>query len=574
MYFFLLFFLWTQSALASAPPDIKPPVAAKQKNSKDAAVIIGNENYRRLPQAIYAQNDALGVVNFLKSTRKVSSWKTIHLKNADADKINAAIKKRSRYISKKGTLWIYFAGHGYTDRDGNRYLLPIDATRSEPKENAIELNDLMARASKRGNRVVLIVDAGFGDAGRDGLPVLDLKKTYMPYEVAYNNPKQIFWMADTKGRSNPSFVAAQHGLFTYLFLGAMQGWADGELNNEKDGVITLGEAQGYVAHKMLQLGTPASPSIFPEEEPQEWTIHKSPNLHDTPNDAIFEQLSIAIRLRHFANAAELLRAEATTVWSNVLYDVQKGGTQGEEALVNFLSEYERASITVEWMAYVPQVAEARRFLRDYENAGNIIQFDPEMCTDLQALEAEAMLGELSVEQIACIDAKLRLERVQTEKSKLSILMINNAVNANNWESWEHRMRHHLSSIDRSQPDMTFSFAIFLRKKGEEYFEEALGWTEYTLDTRSTWPEGAQFVKKSNKLYQFRAEISMALWVIAEDRYTNERTAELDQLSQEARGLAKDFSREWLDYNRGANLDTKRAFNLCMSAAKDPNFCQE
>ena len=497
MYFLLLLFLSIFPATANSVPEVVPPLVAKQKHNSDAAVIIGNENYRRLPQVVYAQNDAQAVSQFLKTTRRVPSWKTSVLNNATQKEIEQTLKKRSRYISKKGTLWVYFAGHGHTDKQGNRYLLPIDADPNDPLKDAIELNEMMKSISKRGNRVVLIIDSSFGNIGRDGLPLLDVEKVHMPYEVAYNDPKKIFWLADSTDRGNPGFSAAQHGLFTYLFLGAMQGWADGELDNQPDGNITLGEAQAFVAHKILQLGTPVTPSLFLAEEAQQWLIHKAPNLEESPNDAIFEQLSIAIRLRYFAHSAELLRAQAVTKWNSVLYDVQKGGQQGEDALKHFLAEYERASISIEWMAYVPQVAEARRLLRDYSNAGNIIQFDPEACSSPQDLEAEAMLGELTVEQIACIEAKLRLERLQTQKSKLSLLLINNAFNKQDWEEWELRTRHHLSGIDRSHPDMTFSFAIFLRKKGEEYYEEALGWTEYTLDTRSQWPKGQQFVEKSN-----------------------------------------------------------------------------
>ena len=354
----------------------------------------------------------------------------------------------------------------------------------------------------------------------------------------------------------------------------MRGWADGELDNQRDGVITLGEAQAYTAHKTLQLGLPATPSVFLDKDVQDWKIHMASDLEEGPNNNLMEQLSISIRMRSFTNAADLIRAEATTVWNNVLYDVQKGGSQGEDSLRHFLEEYERASITQEWMVYVPQVAEARRFLRDYDAKGNIVQFDPQACLDTEALEASAMLGELSIEEMACVEAQLRLERIQTKKSKLSTLLINNAFNAEQWNDWENLMRQHLDGIDRSQPDQTFAFAIYLRQKGAEYFEEALGWSEYTQDTRSAWPEGKPYVQKSNKLFQFRAEVAMELWIIAEKRYTDERTAELDQLSREARGLTKDLAREWLDYAQKTDQNTKRAFNMCMSASEDPSYCKE
>ena len=67
---------------------------------------------------------------------------------------------------------------------------------------------------------------------------------------------------------------------------------------------------------------------------------------------------------------------------------------------------------------------------------------------------------------------------------------------------------------------------------------------------------------------------MEIWIQAEKDYTKERTAELDQISKEARGLAKDLSREWLDYVRQADLPTSDAFNMCMSTSPNPEYCKE
>ena len=122
---------------------------------------------------------------------------------------------------------------------------------------------------------------------------------------------------------------------------------------------------------------------------------------------------------------------------------------------------------------------------------------------------------MTKEQITCIEAKLRLERLQTEKSKLSLLLINNSFNAKDFTYWENRLRRHLQNIDRSDPDMTLAFSVFLRKKGAEYYEEALSWTDYTMETRQSWSSGNQFVQKSNNLYRLRESFALELWSLAE-----------------------------------------------------------
>jgi len=561
------------TASASEPPIVEPSPIGELKNWRDAAVVIGNENYYRLPQAVYAYNDASSMMNFMKNTRRVSKYRMTYLQNTKQEEMEKALSKYYRRTSRKGTLWIYFAGHGYTDENGNRYLLPVDADPNDLQTKGIEVNEIFSKTSQKGNRVVLIVDAGFGTVGRDGLPITDFKAN-TPYGIADNDPDQILWLADSDSHHSPVYIQAQHSIFTYLILGGIKGWADGELNGKKDGTVSMGELQQFVQDKMRQLGQPNSSTVFEHPDVTDWPLYSSPELTDAPSDAKFEEMSISIRMRNFASQSEAIKAEASKVWNDVLYDVQKGGTQGEESLKRFVERFAQSSITMKWMVHVPEVLDAQKMLRDYENLGNIVAFDPKICVDLEALEPEAMMGELGQDVIACLEAQLRLERLQTQKSHISTLLINNDFNKQNWDNWEYRVRNHLKNIDRSQPDMTFAFALFLYNKGTEYYKEALYWTDYTFETRSQWPEGQDYVQKSYKLFQIRSQLALEIWMQTEKEYTKERTAELDQLTQEARGLAKDLAREWLDYARQSEMPTNDAFNMCMSTSPDPDYCKE
>jgi hypothetical protein len=566
-------YLWTSPIQASEPPLVEPSPLGDIKNRRDGAIVIGNENYHRLPQAVYAYNDASSMTQFMQNTRRISKYRMAYVQNGKEADLQKTLSKYYRRTSRKGTLWIYFAGHGYTDSEGNRYLLPIDADPNDLQSKGIEVNDIFEQTSQKGNRVVLIVDAGFGTTGRDGLPITDFKEN-TPYGIANNDPDQVLWLADDGTHNSPIYIQSQHSIFTYLLLGGIRGWADGELTGTADGTITMGELQQFVQDKMGQLGQPNHSTVFEHPDVTEWSIHSSPELASPPTEAKFEEMSIAIRMRNFANQSEAIKSEAQKVWNDVLYDVQKGGTQGEEALKRFVERFAESSVEMKWMVHIPEVLKAQRMLRDYENLGNIVAFDPKMCEDLGNLEADAMLGELSVEIIACLEAQLRLERLQSNKSHISTLLINNDLNKKNWKSWELRVRNHLKNIDRSQPDLTFSFAIFLYNKGSEYYKEALYWTDYTLDTRTQWPQGQNYMTKSNKLFQLRAQLALEIWMQAEKAYTKERTAELDQISRESRGLATNLAREWLDYARQAELPTDDAFNICLSTSIDPDFCKE
>ena len=570
----IFFFLFVSTAEAITPPAVDKAVLGTIKNNADVAIIIGNENYFRLPQAIFAQNDAESVYDYFVKTQRFHKRKTILLRNAKKENIEKEVAKLAKKVSKKGTIWLYFSGHGVADRNGNRFILPVDADPKQPLANAIDVNLLFETLGKKASRVVIILDTSFGNIGRDGLPIFDNQTPFEPYAVSFTDPNKLLWTADENQGATTAYLQAQHSIFTYLLLGGLQGWADGQLSNEPNGDVSFAELQHFVHNTMTQLGDPSIPSVFPMPEMETFILRKSTELEAIPNSAILEEMSIAIRMRNFSNQSELLRAEAITVWNDVLFDVQKGGQQGEDALKRYLERYERTEISATWLLHIPQVSQARIILKNYANAGNIIPFDPQICKDLFRLEGDAMMGALGKEQIACLEAELRLERIQTKRSMLSTLLINNDLHAKNWKSWEYRMRHHLSSIDRSQPDHSFSFAVFLKQKGPEYYKEGLKWSNYTMETRTSWGEGDQFIVKSNRLFQLRAELSMELWIQAEAQYAEERTAELDQISMEARGLARDLAKEWHDYAQKTNRDSDRPFKMCMSATTEPSFCND
>ena len=197
-----------------------------------------------------------------------------YLQNGKQEDLEKALSKYYRRTSRKGTLWIYFAGHGYTDENGNRYLLPVDADPNELQTKGIEINKIFEQTSQKGNRVVLIIDAGFGTVGRDGLPVSDFKAN-TPYGIANNDPDQILWLADEAIHHSPVYIQAQHSIFTYLILGGIKGWADGELTGESDGTISMGELQQFVQNKLKQLGQPNNSTLFEHPDVTDWALYSS-----------------------------------------------------------------------------------------------------------------------------------------------------------------------------------------------------------------------------------------------------------------------------------------------------------
>ena len=91
-------------------------------------MVIGNENYYRLPQAVYAYNDASAMMEFMKNTR-VTKYRMTYLQNGKQEDLEKALSKYYRRTSRKGTLWIYFL-----DMDTQiKMAIGITSSRCKPK---------------------------------------------------------------------------------------------------------------------------------------------------------------------------------------------------------------------------------------------------------------------------------------------------------------------------------------------------------------------------------------------------------------------------------------------------------
>jgi formylglycine-generating enzyme required for sulfatase activity len=90
------------------------------------ALIIGNDDYASLPKLKTAAADAREVERVL---RESYGFQTKLLLNATRSQIVAALSSYRRELNAEASLLVYYAGHGYNDRDADKaYWLPVDAT--------------------------------------------------------------------------------------------------------------------------------------------------------------------------------------------------------------------------------------------------------------------------------------------------------------------------------------------------------------------------------------------------------------------------------------------------------------
>ena len=194
------------------------------------------------------------------------------------------------------------------------------------------------------------------------------------------------------------------------------------------------------------------------------------------------------------------------------------------------------------------------------------------CSDLVSLEAPAMMGKLGEDNRSCLEGSLSSASAQTQRNKISRVLIADAEARGDRGDWEVLMKRHLEDIDRSDPNLCFKYAIHLYSGGAGRAHGVIRWSDYALENKSQW-SGPTYTKNVYSLLKLRAQAANKLWQSAESAFVEDRSDENEANSTRYRGMTKDYAREWLDYARASGEDSRNPLSLCVSAAGSREFCE-
>jgi hypothetical protein len=581
-------------AADAVPPPIDAPPAASGRARKDAAVIIGIEDYASLPDASGARADA----DAFEALVRARGVELVHrVSDASSAAARAAIGAGARDVKRKGTLWIYVAGHGAATAEGARVLLGAESEPAGPLEGALPLTDIVRIAdASRAERTLVVVDASFAGRGRADEPIFaaDAHGVGAPSGAAPFGARTSVWLAAAEKEPAPLWAAAGHGVFSYFVVGALQGWADGAAGGTADGKVTLGEAQAYVTKYARTIaGTAVKPGKEARAEAGAWVLAQG-NLADGPSRDTVTALAAVEKAARVRKAESEARARATADWAAVSASAQAAGAQSEAALQGFIARWDAAVIEVDGAALgvaIPEVAEARARIDSFArkarkgkrkrpttksgsasaSATAATSESTAACKDLLALEPAAISGTLAPEQMRCLEARVATDKLQTSRDKVSRMLIVDADARADLDAWARLVERHLGTIDRSDPDLCFKWALHLSRGSADEGEEVLRWIEYALENKHVW-EGPRYVSRVYGLLQLRAETATRLWNEADADFVEDRSDEASAYAEQMRGRAKDYAREWFDYAKQTDQSPQRARDLCASAAGTRDFC--
>ncbi len=229
------------------------PTKVKKQPERDAvAVVIGIADYRSLPKAEYANDDARVFYDYAIRALGIKPENVKLLVDGDAEEAEILKTFRTWLPSRvKSTtdVYVYYSGHGLPTQDGQGlYLLPPRADREVIDDTAIPFSKINAALQlAKARSVTIFMDACYSGQARSGQTLVASARP-----ISLRTENRLFpdgftvITASQHDQISSSSPDLQHGIFSYYLMRGMEGDADAN----KDGKITLGEMQVYLSENV------------------------------------------------------------------------------------------------------------------------------------------------------------------------------------------------------------------------------------------------------------------------------------------------------------------------------------
>jgi len=390
-------------ASAAALPDIDEPLRAGVRAPHDTAVVVGIQDYTHIADVPFATRDAQAFYRLLIYTLGLPAARVRLLdQGASHEMIAEALSDAAEQTGSKGRVWFYFAGHGAaSSRDGERMILGQDV-RAEVAafdSRGLTMAELEDLAGSHGSQVLMVLDTCYTGRDRAGASLVEGGRFVVPAYATRAAPRVVAWTAAGPNEVAQPLDPVGHGAFTYFVVGALRGWADGQLDGERDGQVTLEEASLYVTDSLAAAQLSGQHPSLLADSPEAWVLSSSSKLERPPElDATTElrpvapgpsgdgyldalELQAQAELRLAADRARLeglhgqavqsranqVRADAHDEWLRVQGIADAGTDSGAQALRVFIgrwADYTEEIDGVRETIEIPEVVQARERLNE------------------------------------------------------------------------------------------------------------------------------------------------------------------------------------------------------------------
>lgn len=234
------------------------------KNENTFALIIGNENYKRLAAVPFATNDAKIFAEYCEKTLGIPKANIELLPDATQGDIRhgvSTLANRLEAFNGEGKAIVYYAGHGIPDeKDKTAHLLPIDGFASDI-ESGYSLDKLYKTLSSvPAQQITVFLDACFSGAKRDGEMLASARGVAIKVKETAPEGKLLVFTAATGDETAICDKDLHHGIFTYYLLKCIR---------DNKGQVQLGDLSEYVTNSVkkrsviINSGKLQTPTVIP-----------------------------------------------------------------------------------------------------------------------------------------------------------------------------------------------------------------------------------------------------------------------------------------------------------------------
>ena len=230
------------------------PESIKRAAPRDAvAIIIGIQNYKRVPKADFANNDAKEFYEYAIRGLGIKPENIKLLIDEEADELEI-LKAFENWLPPQVTknmtdVYVFYSGHGLPSPDGQSlYFLPYGVDKQYLARTAVGQKEVVsALVASKPKSVTMFIDACYSGQTRGGETLLANAKP-IALKTDNNTFPSYFTVitASSNDQISSSSPELKHGIFSFYLMKGMEGDADGN----KDGKITAGEMQDYLSDKV------------------------------------------------------------------------------------------------------------------------------------------------------------------------------------------------------------------------------------------------------------------------------------------------------------------------------------
>ncbi len=258
----------TKVLRAASDVDTNIPVTSRVASNR-VALVMSNENYKRLAQVESALHDGEMVKEYFVKTLGIPEEQVLYFEDLTYAEMLSAVSRLKRLASALGPdteVMVYYSGHGVPDETTREaYLLPVDADALN-NEAAYSLTQFYHDLQQTGAKDVMVfLDACFSGMARDDNPLV--KARGVAIKARNTEPGgDMFVLSATSGQETAMpYREKNHGMFTYYLLKKLQ---------QTKGNVTLKELSDYVREQV------ARSSEIENHKPQTPTVTLSGRMRD------------------------------------------------------------------------------------------------------------------------------------------------------------------------------------------------------------------------------------------------------------------------------------------------------